>query len=311
MNEFNPNSDETFLARWLAGELSEEELNIFESSEEFRKYQAIARASDQLTVPKYNVEKELLRLRKTIHTPKQATIFKLSGVVRYAIAASVLIAALVSAYYVLFLPSDQVLYQTAYGEKQSISLPDGSEVILNASSTLSYTASDWEENRIIQLQGEAFFKVTSGEQFTVETDNGSVSVLGTEFNVRSRKNLFNAVCFEGKIRVDVQAEAKELTVGNSVQFEDGVLVAENELQNQTQPSWMTGVITFTDVPLKTALEELTAQFGITVAGTPFDDTLRFTGSFPTSNASSAVRLVLEPFDISYSYNTTTNELTIE
>lgn len=311
MDEFNLNNDETFLARWLAGELSEEKLKIFEASEEFQKYQAIAKASGQLTVPEYSVEQELLRLQKTIHEPKQATIFKLSGVAKYAIAASVVIAALVSAYYLLFLPSDQILYQTTYGEKQTISLPDGSEVVLNASSTLSYAASDWEENRSIKLQGEAFFRVINGEQFTVETDNGSVSVLGTEFNVRSRQNLFNAVCFEGKIRVDVQTEAKELTAGNSVQFEDGILVAEDELQNQTRPSWMTGVITFTDVPLKTALEELTAQFGITVTGAPVDDTLRFTGSFPTTNASSAVQLVLNPFNIGYRFDPTTNVLTIE
>lgn len=311
MDEFNLNNDDTFLAKWLAGKLSEEELKVFEASEEFRKYQAIAEAGYQLTVPEYNVEQELLRLQKTIHKPKQATIFTMPGIAKYAVAASVLIAALASAYYLLFLPSDQVLYQTAYGEKQTISLPDGSEIILNASSTISYASSDWENNRVVQLQGEAFFSVTSGEQFTVKTDNGSVSVLGTEFNVRSRQNMFNAVCFEGKIRVDVQQETRELTTGNSVQFEDGVLVAEDELQNLAQPSWMTGIITFTDVPLKTALEELTAQFGITVTGAPVADNLRFTGSFPTTNASSAVQLVLNPFNIGYRFDPATNVLTIE
>ena len=311
MDEFNLNSDDTFLARWLAGELSEEELKLFETSEEFQKYHAIARAADQLTLPQYNVEEELLRLKKAIHKPKQATIFKLSGIAKYAVAATVLIAALVSAYYLLFLPSGQVMYQTAYGEKQTISLPDGSEVILNASSTLSYASSGWEDNRTVQLEGEAFFSVTSGEQFIVETDNGSVSVLGTEFNVRSRQNLFNAVCFEGKIRVDVQKETKELTAGNSIQFENGLLVAESEVQNIAQPSWMTGVITFTDVPLKTALEELTAQFGITITGTPVADSLRFTGSFPTTNASSAVQLVLNPFNIGYRFDPASNVLTIE
>ena len=68
---------------------------------------------------------------------------------------------------------------------------------LNELSQLEYNASKWDENRSLELKGEAFFDVEKGKRFDVTTEFGNVSVLGTEFNVLSRDSIFKVSCYEG------------------------------------------------------------------------------------------------------------------
>jgi ferric-dicitrate binding protein FerR (iron transport regulator) len=56
------------------------------------------------------------------------------------------------------------------GEMYAFSLPDQSQVLLNAGSQASFKSWDWSSNRAVSLQGEAYFKVAKGQKFTVETN---------------------------------------------------------------------------------------------------------------------------------------------
>ena len=60
-------------------------------------------------------------------------------------------------------------------------LPDGSEVTLAEGSSISYNSILWGFTRTTDLKGEGFFSVKTGDQFTVETAHGDVTVLGTQF----------------------------------------------------------------------------------------------------------------------------------
>ena len=82
-----------------------------------------------------------------------------------------------------------ISYTTAPGVQRTVQLGDGSTVFLNSGSRLSHTKMFGKKNRAVKLQGEAFFDVAHHETpFTVETFNGTVTVLGTRFNVRARDN---------------------------------------------------------------------------------------------------------------------------
>ena len=80
-------------------------------------------------------------------------------------------------------------------------LPDGSKVKLMGNSSLSYNRVTWFWERKLQLLGKALFKVTPGKTFTVQTEAGDVSVLGTKFLVvqQGKKMLVN--CEEGSVKV--------------------------------------------------------------------------------------------------------------
>lgn len=81
-----------------------------------------------------------------------------------------------------------------------IDLPDGSYVLLNSYSSVSYS-SDFED-RIINLSGEAFFDVQAGDSpFVVKTELGDVKVLGTGFNVKSNEDELQVEVDEGTVEV--------------------------------------------------------------------------------------------------------------
>ena len=85
---------------------------------------------------------------------------------------------------------------------KNIMLSDGTNVQLNAGSTLSYSKDYNSGNREVFLNGEAYFNVTKNHvPFIVSTDYAQVTVLGTKFNVRSRSDGFEAGVNEGSVEV--------------------------------------------------------------------------------------------------------------
>ncbi|MGB8190358.1 MAG: FecR domain-containing protein [Chitinophagaceae bacterium] len=95
--------------------------------------------------------------------------------------------------------------QTAYGQLSTQQLPDGSEVILNANSSISFS-SGWDNGneREVWIKGEAFFKVkkTAGKsRFIVHTNQLDIVVTGTQFNVTSRADRSSVMLTEGSVLI--------------------------------------------------------------------------------------------------------------
>ncbi len=106
---------------------------------------------------------------------------------------------------------------TAYGENRTVTLPDGSTVLLNGNSTLVF-APNWAagQPREVWLDGEGFFKVTKqpliGEpagrlakgaaiKFVTHTPGLDITVLGTQFNVNTRRGNTDVTLVEGKVQL--------------------------------------------------------------------------------------------------------------
>ena len=129
----------------------------------------------------------------------------------YRIAASLIIVGIVSLIYLMVNDKPWLEYHTSYGETRSITLPDGSSVVLNANSRLT-VFSDWSKRptREIWLDGEAFFSVvhkTNNQPFKVITGEGvTVEVLGTTFNVYNRTNGTKVVLNSGQIRLNLPTD---------------------------------------------------------------------------------------------------------
>lgn len=100
------------------------------------------------------------------------------------------------------------------GAKSNIILPDGSNVWLNAGTTLTYDKEYGLQERKLQLTGEAFFDVAKDEYrpFIVEVSGIVVRALGTKFNVKAypEENTVSATLEEGKIDVELSNSAGEL-----------------------------------------------------------------------------------------------------
>ena len=103
---------------------------------------------------------------------------------------------------------------TVSGQKKNITLPDGTKVILNSSSSISFEKEFLKSNeRRITLKGEAYFDVTKNKSkpFIVNTNGVETKVLGTSFNVRLDSNKVYIALVEGRVEMKNQKNIIELT----------------------------------------------------------------------------------------------------
>ncbi|RYC52836.1 FecR family protein [Flagellimonas olearia] len=290
-------ANEDFLTRWLAGELSEEELAGFEASDVHRQLMAIDDAAKSLKGPEIDVEKALLAVNS-----KNQNVQKAPKVKRlWAFSAAAACIALLFASYTYFFGSKT--YYTGIGEKETILLADGSTITLNANSSISYRRFNWEEDRAVDFDGEAFFDVSSGNDFTVKTSKGTVSVLGTQFNIKNRKD-FKVQCYEGSIEftpLDTNHPSMRLQKGVEISLMNGEIHQKQFSKNT--PDWKNGFSSFSEQPLSEVLDELTIQYPIQFKIDAIDINRKFTGNFTHTHLENALKTTLEPMGIQYHVST--------
>ncbi len=289
------NLDTFFLAKWLENDLDPQEKEHFEQSSDYPKYVKIIEGLDKLQAPAYDKKKAFDTITKEIYPTTTPVRTLQSYKWLMGVAASIMI--LVGLF--LFSNQDQQL-STDYGEQAVVALPDGSEVTLNARSTITYNEKSWEKERLVTLDGEAFFKVQKGSTFTVVTKSGKVAVLGTQFTVNSEKNFFEVVCHEGKVRTTpLQQPATILTQGNAYRIHQGTVEKWNIATSA--PSWITGESTFKNAPLLQVISAMQKQFNITIQNQHIDSDVRFTGSYSHEDLTLALKTIFIPMEISFTF----------
>lgn len=179
--------------------------------------------------------------------------------------------------------SGTVLVETEAGQQAKTVLPDGSTVLLNACSKLTYSASDWMQGRNVHLEGEAIFDVKHQEDdqpFRVHTRHYDIHVLGTNFNVLSYRDEAKDIVTlrRGKIEVDVAGDSTStvLSPGDSFVYDNhsGIYRVERRPLHWVY-AWEHNEILFEGHTLAEKKEELARHFGYKFQIAPELQTLRF------------------------------------
>ncbi len=193
---------------------------------------------------------------------------------------------------------------TEFAQKTTVVLPDASNVSLNAKSSLVFNKSSWKKQRDVQLNGEAFFKVAKGSTFNVITTSGTVTVYGTEFNVKQRDNYFEVICYKGLVGVNYNSQETKLKPGDSFLIIDGKTIAK-EKENRSIPSWLNNESTFKSVPYKAVIAEFERQYHVDITLLNIDSNQLFTGSFAHNNLDIALKAITLPLQVMYSKSNST------
>lgn len=227
-------------------------------------------------------------------------IFKLNLTpsVYWRVAAILIIA--VSTYF--FLSPNNTTLITPQGTHQIWNLPDGSQISLNAGSEAYYNQESWNSDRTLELDGEAFFDVTKGSTFSVKTNSGVVTVIGTEFNVKIREDQFSVHCFEGRVKVQTQDTTLMLPAGTGMRLNQGQLISDI-VTIGAKPDWITGESSFDNTPLQDVLFELERQYAVNIdyplGRSTESKRALFSGSFTHEDLSTALKSVCQPFGLSF------------
>lgn len=283
------------LHKWLNNAATPDEVEQLKADPEYASYLKISEATASFDVPEMDMEANLRILSEKKRNLPMSTPKVISIVWK---VAAVLMVLLAGYFYVSTLNTS---VETDIAQTETIVLPDNSEVTLNASSTISYNKNDWEDERRLTLKGEAYFKVIKGNKFSVETSEGTVQVLGTQFNVYVRNGVFAVTCFEGLVSVAFNDTILKLPAGEKIQIENGKLTATEALENPS-PSWLTDESSFENAPLLRVVEALERQYPITISLKNVDSAKHFTGSFTHKNLELALKAICEPLQLHYKIN---------
>jgi len=295
--------DDTFLARWFANDLTSEELVRFKKHPEYSKYAQIKKTSNKLSFSEYNVDNAFNTLKEKRASKKETKVIPLYRYIG-AIAAAV---ALLFGF--LFFFNTDTTYSTEIAATENILLPDESEMKLHANS-LAKVNKNWDKNRSLKLQGEAFFKVKKGKKFSVLTNLGTVEVLGTQFSVNTfNESLFTVKCFEGKVRVTTPQKTLILMPGDAFQLSNKN--SSTWKFSQSEPTWISNSeVTFNKVALPLVVKSLTNHYSLKIIN-PQDipEANLFTGNYTTKDLKTALYTIFSTSGLKYELSTT-NEVRI-
>ncbi len=158
-------------------------------------------------------------------------------------------------------------YATAKGQRQSVTLSDGSKVDLNADSKISVTLAR-AERRVIMGPGEAIFDVASdaGRPFTIDAGGNAVSVVGTQFNVRNREDGFAVTVSRGAVQVRPRGAGRTylLHPGQMLSLTGEGAVRLSAIEPAEALSWRVGRLIYRDAPLSRVVTDLNHQFTVPI-----------------------------------------------
>lgn len=289
------------LADWLNNKTSDETLNNDLSEDDITILSKIKKYSAQLETPVFDEQKVLTNI---LSSPKQKVVHLNYNWIFKIAALFIIILGL----YFSFNFLSNTNFTAENGSETALILPDESEVILNSGSNLSYKKWNWENNRLIELEGEAFFKVAKGKKFEVNTTAGKVTVLGTQFNVKQRNNRFEVTCYEGKVKVTHQNKIVILTKGMKTIFEnDKNLDVPNTYINQ--PEWINDEIVFYKENLNNIISEIERKYNVSIELSSNNNQQVFSGNIPSNDLDVALEILTKTYHLKIAKKTT-NKITL-
>lgn len=313
--------EDNYIKRYLENNYS------LEDSEKF--FEAIRQNNDMESIDSYakkireealqetslsEAEEKLFRseIDHILHTQTRKPLRqRLSKVASIAASIIVILGILYGSYkYISFSNIQKITYAnvaTSIGETKTIVLPDGSEVILNSCSKISYPEKFTGDQRLIDLVGEAYFQVARDENmpFIVKTDKFDVKVLGTQFNVKAylESEILSVSVQSGKVQVDMPDAMMRLVADEKVLINSYTNAYSKDKEEHGIAVWRSGKLQFNRTPIREVVKELERIYNYKIDFKPdqiFDNLI--TGEHSSKDLESVLKSIELITDIHYTLN---------
>lgn len=193
------------------------------------------------------------------------------------------------------------------GQRLNLILPDGTDVWLNAKTTLKYPVTFNKKERLVLLDGQAYFDVAKNKDvpFVVKTKSGVVQAIGTKFDIMaySENSSFETVLMEGKVKVESAKDSTQriiLTPNNKVCLKEGKLETTH-VDDFSAYAWKDGLISFRNESFEKIMKSFEKIYDINIViRNPKIATLIYTGKFRVVDGVDYALRVLQR-DIKFKY----------
>jgi ferric-dicitrate binding protein FerR (iron transport regulator) len=173
--------------------------------------------------------------------------------------------------------SEKLVYQNVTtisappGQMTDVELPDGTKVVLNSGSSLTWNGNFSFRNRLVTLRGEAYFDVTKDQEhpFVVQTASLNFKVFGTSFNIEAypEENIVNTTLVEGSLGVlnKTDKELRRLMPGENAHFDTKTSnLTIFKVNTALYTTWKEGLITFRNEKLKDIAKKIERWYNVKV-----------------------------------------------
>lgn len=248
------------------------------SVEEGQRIKAWVEASEENKRTFYKERKmfDALILHKPLPV-KKASIFSslhTKSIEWLKIAVAVILTFLLSHFYQEHKASQEPMAMTTVSvperQRTNITLPDGTNVWLNARTTIQYPVSFNRQDRFVILKGEAFFDVKRNESrpFVVRTDAYNIEVLGTTFNVSAYPGTekFETTLMRGSVKVTLKTDSLQtvtLKPEHKLSVEKGRLIV-TKVEDYNPYRWKEGLICFSDESFPIIMKDFEKYYGVKI-----------------------------------------------
>lgn len=160
---------------------------------------------------------------------------------------------------------------TPKGGQYEVNLPDGTKVWLNAASTLRFPVAFAQNERRVELTGEAYFEVAkdSKKPFVVKSDQQQITVLGTHFNVNAYRDedFTKTTLLEGSIRVNKGVAQTLLIPGQQAisGAASALITVRKNVDLSESIAWKNGLFLFEDEDIFSIMNKISRWYDIVVA----------------------------------------------
>ena len=253
-------ADKALLEDWRSGDL--------ENEKTYQDFHNIQLGLDMLYAqPASSVDSSWEALDRKITANDEVPVTRVRRMgLWYQVAAAVLVLLSVGYY---FMSADKYVVISTENNAaiRHVVLPDGTDLNLNAATTIKYLKTGFNEDRRLELlKGEVFIKVTNHNnpvQFKVAVGDLEAQDIGTSFNVAKGEKQISVVVEEGKVALKHAASGHEVMLipGNMglYNLDNGQLVSKDN-SNLNYKAWIDRKFKFREVPLQEVVTQLGAVY---------------------------------------------------
>ena len=222
-----------------------------------------------------DVDSRIVRFRKSM-----SSIMKIAAVIAVTLILSYVYRNIIDP---VIVPMQEI--SVPAGQQLNMTLADGTDVWLNSGTTLKYPAMFNGEERRVEIDGEAFFKVAKNHEcpFYVMTPyKEEIKVLGTTFNVESysEMNNFSTALLSGKVQVKSDNRVYELSPDQMISKNSEGILTISPIANYDAYRWTEGIISLKNDSFRNMIEKFEKFYGIKIVVDRNDlDNVAYTGKF--------------------------------
>jgi len=188
---------------------------------------------------------------------------------------------------------------TPRGGQYQVNLPDGTKVWLNAATTLKYPYAFAKNERLVELNGEAYFEVSKDHTrpFKVKTDAQNIEVLGTHFNINAYRDeaIIKTTLLEGSVKVSNASRTINLHPGeqSKLNINTAKLTLNQQVDIDKEMAWKNNIFSFDDDDLQSIMRQISRWYDVDVVYQGKITSEKYIGEIPRSSNLAEVFKILE------------------